>query len=294
MNQPIMDYTMLQNSVWRLKAQYPVVRVKTVGKSVVGRSIYALEMGRDTADIVLLLGTFWGTDAVSGLVLLQFMEQLAKGITRNQKVAGVDLLEIFRNRKIVVIPVVNPDGREICARGAHCGGLDSGRIRRLSSGDTGNWEANARGVDITRNFDFGFDQRKRREHRQGIYGPAPMGYGGTGPESEPETVAVADYCRRYKIQQALALYPGSGEIFWRSEEILLERSEQMANVLALCAGYDVEACVGHLVDTGFRNWFCKTVKRPAFDVMLRCYQENCVARNLYPDLEEMLILSCLL
>ncbi len=290
MNQPIADYTFMQNTTWRLKAQYPVLRVKTIGKSVVGRSIYGLEIGRESAPCTLFVGTFWGTDNQSGPMLLRFAESLLQGITNGDSVSGVNPLTILSNQKIVLIPFANPDGREICARGAHCAGLDSGRIRRLCHSDTARWNANARGVDIGRNFDFCFANRRAREQAKGVYGPAACGYSGPSAESEPETVAIADYCRQQKAMQAIAFYPGSGEIYWRNTTTVQPEAEQIGHVLALCAGYDVEASVGPVTDTGFRNWIEQGTDHRAIDVLFA--QGGAI--DLYDSLEDLLVAACLM
>ncbi len=289
MNQPIMDYTFLQNTTWRLKANHPAMRVKNIGKSVVGRSIYALELGHPSAPAVLFTGTWWGTDALSGGLLLTFMEHLLTALDQKQPIAGVDPLAVLRQRKIAVIPFVNPDGREICQRGAHCGGLDSGRIRRLSGGNTDGWKANARGVDIARNFDFCFKERKEREQKRGIYGAGTAGYSGPAPQSEPETVALSDYCRGQSTTLSLSFYPGKGEVYWRNTPAEDPTAQQLSRVLALCAGYDVEAGVGSITDTGFRNWFHQTTGHPAVDVMIGPHRPE----QSYAALEEMLVAACL-
>ncbi|MBR3844839.1 MAG: hypothetical protein IKM39_04960, partial [Clostridia bacterium] len=191
MNQTVIDYTYIQNTVWKIKAGYPAVRVCRIGKSVVGRSIYSLELGRSTAPAILFAGTFTGQDAFTGELLLTWFASLADAATKGSKINGILPREILSRYRIVIIPFVNPDGREICQRGAHCAGVDSGRIRRLSGGDTAHWDANARGVDITHNFDFRFTGRQKAEQAKGIYSPTAKGYGGPFPESEPETVAIA-------------------------------------------------------------------------------------------------------
>lgn len=293
MNQPISDYTYLQNSTWRLKALYPVLRVKTLGKSVVGRSIYGLEIGRESAPAVIMVGTILGTDAQSGPLLLQLAEHILQALTNGQPLSGINPASMLCNRKIVLIPVLNPDGREICEKGAHCAGLDSGRIRRLSGGHTENWDANAKGVDLTHNFDLYFEKRKERRKSQGIYGPCRKGYGGPYAESEPETVALTDYCRSQTIHYTLAFYPGKGEIFWRNQNDLPDAGEQMARLLAVCSGYDVEASIGKIADTGFRNWVANLTQKPSIDVMLHPTHDREEDQDLYFVLEEMLTAACL-
>ncbi|MBQ6819614.1 MAG: hypothetical protein IJP35_08440 [Clostridia bacterium] len=290
MNQLIADYTFMQNTTWRLKAQYPMLQVKTIGKSVVGRSIYGLEIGRESAPCTLFVGTLWGTDNQSGPLLLQFAESLLKGIANGSSVSGVNPLTILSKQKIVLIPFANPDGREICARGAHCAGLDSGRIRRLCHSHTAKWSANARGVDIGRNFDFGFAPRRKREQGCGIFGPAAFGYSGPTAESEPETVAIADYCRQQKTIHTVAFYPGSGEVYWRNNREESEHNRQAGQLIALAAGYATEAEFGALTDSGFRNWSAAALNCPSVDIMFRSSVEG---YTLYQELAELLVTACL-
>ena len=84
-----------------------------IGKSVVGRSIYSLELGRASAPAIVFLGTFVGQDDFSGELLLSWFARMAKAVTETTKIDGVSAEELIRNHRVVVIPFVNPDGREI-------------------------------------------------------------------------------------------------------------------------------------------------------------------------------------
>ncbi len=289
MNQTVIDYTYIQNTVWKIKSLYPTVKVCQIGKSVVGRSIYSLELGRATAPAVLFLGTFTGRDTTTGELLLTWFSKVAKAVSKKEKIDGVSAQELVRKNRIVVVPFVNPDGREICERGPHCAGVDSGRIRRLSGGHTAHWDANARGVDITQNFDFRFATRQKNQQNKGVYSPGAKGYPGTGAESEPETVAITGYCRSHPVHQAVCLYPGKGQIFWRTPGIANSMMEKQANIMGVMADYEVEASFGCAVDTGFRNWFTASFGKPAFDVMVN----NNLEQGEYMRLQELLTLSCL-
>ena len=279
------DYTYLQNTTWRLKTAYPVLRVQTVGKSVVGRSLYGLELGPAGAPALLFAGGFLGTDALTGRLLLQWLHRLLRAVHERRPLCGVDPMALLQNRRVCVVPFVNPDGREICARGPHCAGVDAGRVRRLCGGEPARWDANARGVDLTGNFAHRFAARAQLRRQAGIYGPGPTGYGGPAAESEPETAALAAYCRTKSLLQAVALYPGAGQVLWRGDAAG-RTAEQRAAVLATAAGYEVEAAVGRLSYTGFRNWFQADFGRPAIDLLIPPDQP---ARQAM----ELLTLACL-
>ena len=289
MSKTIIDYTYIQNTIWQIKALYPAVRVNRIGKSVVGRSIYAIEIGRASAPASLFIGTLIGRDLYTGELLLTWFSKVAKAVIDGEKIDGVPSTELIRRNKIVVIPFVNPDGREICERGAHCAGVDSGKIKRLSKGDTSRWNANARGVDIRYNFDFRFAVRKKLQQAKGIYSSCGEGYCGPYPESEPETIAITEYCRKQPINQAFCLYPGNGGIYWRSCGCNAQLAEKQATIMGVVADYEVEASVGCAVDSGFRNWFCANFRKPAFDIIVQSTKDS----SHQARLSELLTLSCL-
>jgi g-D-glutamyl-meso-diaminopimelate peptidase len=268
-----------------------MLRVKTLGKSVVGRSIYGLEIGKESAPPILFAGTFLGTDRYSGKLLLQFAEAFLCAITKRHHLAGIDPFLILRHRKLMIVPFMNPDGREICARGAHCGGIDSGRVVRLSGGNTRCWDANARGVEIPRNF------IAANPSAHGVYGPAPWGYSGPTPESEPETAALCNLCRTVSIRHAIAFHSQGEVIYAPSGNNIPKRSERMAEIMAASSGYALEQPEGLAVGGGFKDWFIKEFDRPAFTVEVGNGQNPLPIEDypkIYADIREMLMLCAIM
>ncbi len=101
----------------------------------------------------------------------------------------------WRAHRLVVVPMANPDGfravEEDLARGAR-------RFRR----------ANARGVDLNRNFAVGWDDRYYLNRMLGrIFSP------GEGPLSEPETLAIDQLLARERPTFAVSLHAFGEWIF---------------------------------------------------------------------------------
>ena len=74
---------------------------------------------------------------------------------------------------------------DIAAKRADGAGVYAGLVARAAKGDYSKWNANARGVDISRNFNFRHDEIVYDD--LSFSGPAPQFYAGPVPESEPET-----------------------------------------------------------------------------------------------------------
>jgi g-D-glutamyl-meso-diaminopimelate peptidase len=84
-------------------------------------------------------------------------------------------------RSMLIIPCLNPDGIELALHGSKSAGAMSQLTDRISGGDYSRWSANARGVDLHRNFGAG--GRPAGE-------PASGGFSGQCPMSEPESRAA--------------------------------------------------------------------------------------------------------
>ena len=133
--------------------------VETLGYSHEGRPIEAYVLGTGKRAL-LLFGAIHGNEPAGAYVLKAFAEEL-----RNRP-------EVLAERRIVIIPNLNPDGFER-------------RTRR-----------NARGVDLNRNFPAR-NWSAQRAH-------------GDHPASEPETRALLRVLRQFNVERALAIHAPLG------------------------------------------------------------------------------------
>jgi hypothetical protein len=99
----------------------------------------------------------------------------------------------WRDQPLAVMPMVNPDGFRAVEAGLARG------VRRF-------WRANARGVDLNRNFAVGWDPRYVL-NRIGLFAP------GDAALSEPESRAVDALCARARPRHAVSLHAFGDWIF---------------------------------------------------------------------------------
>ena len=108
------------------------VKKSSIGQSVNGRAINKLEIseGRDNSDLVFIIGRQHPPEVTGAFALKSFVEKLTE---------DSEISRIFRERfRIVVVPLVNPDGV-----------------------DEGHWRHNSNGVDLNRDW-FAFNQPETR------------------------------------------------------------------------------------------------------------------------------------
>ena len=198
-------YNRLCTSIDEICAAHPCVSAVPFGRSYLGRTIPALQLGGG-GHRLLYLGGMTGSVRTAAL-LLRFVRDYAAAVQGGRRVAGIDISYLRNTRSITVVPLLNVDGAVL-----RCDGTDAENplLERLSmmcslptpdpgevccaSSDSANpfagWVCNGRGVDLRRNFDASFAEAMASAG--GIGGP---GYPGMHPESEPDCAAAASFLR---------------------------------------------------------------------------------------------------
>ena len=283
----------LQQIALNFAKAYPFCKYQSIGKSVLGKDIYALKIG-SAPQSVLYAAAFHGLERITSLLLLRFLENLCHALKHNSEISRVNARNALKDQSIVIIPCVNPDGCDIALKGYQTAGKLAKSVYNISKGNTSTWQANARGVDINHNFNANWPKLRRMEIKAGITGPAPTRYGGPHAQSEPETAALVNLCRKNYIKHVLAFHSQGEEIYWHYGENTPKISEKMAHILAMSSGYTLEAPIGLASYGGFKDWFIEEFRRPGFTIEVG-YGKNPLPisniHEIYAKLEEMLMLG---
>lgn len=290
------DYLSTKRAIEKLSEEYPFLQCGVIGRSCAGRDIPYIKIGRE-AEYVLFAASFHGSEHITTTVLLRFIEELSNAIKNNGYIAGLNAKKAMMGRALIVVPVVNPDGVEISIHGKKACGSMAEKINKLCSGDFTHWNANLRGVDINHNFAAGWQELHIREREAGIYGPARSRFGGFSPMSEPETLAISELCRIYKIRHAVAFHSQGEVIYWNYGKNNPPRAQKMAEIMATSSGYALDVPNGLAVGGGFKDWFINEFSRPAFTVEIGLGTNPlpiACAEDIYIRLREMLMLCTIM
>lgn len=243
--------------------KYSFLERFSIGKSVAGRDIPAVRLSRGVS-YTLFAAAFHGSEHITSNICLMLLEELAAAYKANASVEGIKIRKALEGRGIIFVPRVNPDGCEISLFGAAAAGERADIITKQCAGEFSRWNANLRGVDINHNFNADFEEVKRREREAGIYTACRSRYGGTRPESEPETAALVKLCKTENIHHVCALHTQGEVIYWGYKDHCLSRNRQMAQILAATGGYALDVPTGTAVGGGFKDWFVSYFERPGF------------------------------
>lgn len=295
--QPV-DYGVVRGLCTALCGRYAHLRCVPVGHSLLGREIPALVLSPEGGkQRVLMAAAFHGQEWLTALWTLRLCEELCHALRSGLPLCGIPVDRALCDRQIWFVPLVNPDGVEIARYGSGAAGMYAAAAAATGADIPGLWQANARGVDINHNFNAGWEEMQVLAQKSEKMNPGARQYAGETPESEPETRALTDLCRRYAFRHVVALHSQGEEIYWSYGDHTPSQSRMMARVLGASSGYRVTAPEGLASHGGFKDWFIQCFHRPGFTIeMGRGKTPLPVAdfEPVYEQTREMLTLSLLL
>jgi g-D-glutamyl-meso-diaminopimelate peptidase len=252
-----------RNSFYKkLTDNFPFIKKEVIGKSLVGREISAFTLGNKESRVIVA-GAFHGSEWLTINILLHFLWDLCCSCKYSSDISGLKLKDYINGRGISIVPCVNPDGVEINLKGFSSAKGYSTMIESISPSSC-RWQANARGVDINHNFPANWEKIHQLEKKAGITSPAPTRYGGKLPASEPETLALMNYCIKNDFQRCYAFHSQGREIYYSFGNNTPKSSKTLGRLFANSCGYKLASPPDIANGGGFKDWFIEKFHKPAF------------------------------
>ena len=258
------DYQELKNKIYELKDKFDFIEVNTIGKTILGKSIPLITIGKGTKNVIYI-ASHHGMEWITSALLIKFIYDACLEYSRNTSIFDISAKVLFETRKIHIIPMLNPDGVEYVINGISSQNILKERLIRYNNGtDFSHWQANARGVDLNHNYIAGFSEYKIIERKLNLYDGAASKYSGEYPESEPETRAICNFVRWTKPDLALSLHTQGEEIYYTSGEKSCSASLPLAKTISRLTGYKISLPSGTAKYGGFTDWFIEEFNKPSF------------------------------
>lgn len=227
-----------------LQEEYPGrLVVNSIGQTADGRVLYEVVFGNAQAEKQILIHA--GIHAREYMTCMLVMNQLEFYLAMSERGSydGIPFDELFSSVGIHLVPMVNPDGISISQSGEE--GIQSAKLRAnlydWYQRDKENkvvsvsysqylkrWKANARGVDLNRNFDYGFEAYK------GVSSPAAEKYKGTSAECEAESRALVKLTEQVQPVCTISYHATGSVIYWDYGQsgTLKENCRQLVDTIA--------------------------------------------------------------
>ena len=259
-------YEIVRRQIEGLKARYPFLETGSIGKSVMGRELYYVRLGRGSRE-VSYNASHHANESITTPVLMKFIENYAKAYAARGSIQGYNIRELYDLTSMYIIPLVNPDGVDLVAYWPNYDDpafTNAARLNRTGLPLPSVWKANIRGVDLNLNYPAEWEKEKQEELENGITGPGPRDYGGEAPLSEPESRAMADFTRAHNFRIVIAYHTQGEVIYWQFQNYAPPVALTIANQFASITGYAVEEGTPEAAYAGYKDWFLQEFRRPGY------------------------------
>ncbi len=183
-------------------------KVKVIGKTADKRNLYEVILGNPKAKKhLIVIANLHAREYMTTLLCMKQIEYYLQNY--NKKIGGKKPAVVFNKVAVHIVPSCNPDGTAISQYG-----FDAIRNKTLRKklkkmgGYATTWKANARGVDLNRNWGYKFKKSGKA---------GSSGYTGTKAASEKETKAIIsminDISKQGKIVGAVSYHSMGSVIF---------------------------------------------------------------------------------
>lgn len=191
-------YSEMSTDIKALAAKYNgMVTYEVIGKSCDKRNIYDVILGNPNAKkTMLVVGTMHAREYMCSLLLMNQIEYYLESY--NSSISGKKVSSTLNDICIHYVPMANPDGVTISQSGISKIRDASLRkkLKKITKGKgTSKWKANARGVDINRNWAYKWRKQGKKA--------SASGYSGPKANSEPETKALVSLKKKLKSETKL-------------------------------------------------------------------------------------------
>lgn len=260
-------HEILEFNLQNLVKRFPFVSLFSIGKSVLGKEIYALKIG-DGEKEIFYNGAHHANEWITSLLLARFSEQLCAAFASGSSLAGENVSEILETSTLYIVPCVNPDGVDLVT-GAY--GPTSAVFRDAKTMSDGTdfpkeWKANIVGVDLNLNYPAGWEDARDYKFSLGYTDPRAFGYVGRYPLSEPESRAVVAFTQKHSFSLVIACHAQGGEIFPEYKGLSPEKTAEIAEEFSRISGYEAKKTPDEMGNAGYKDWFISGFSKPGFTV----------------------------
>jgi g-D-glutamyl-meso-diaminopimelate peptidase len=260
-------YTQMEKDIKALYKKYSeFLSYESLGKTYDNRKIYEVTLGNKNAkEHILIQSTIHGREYMNTLLVMRQIENYCMNYytgTYNGKYYSELLDEVC----IHIIPMMNPDGVTISQFGAS--GIKDATLRKkvesmqLRYGTYSKWRANARGVDLNRNYPLNWSSTSQTW----ISTANSDGTKGSSAGSEKETKILMNRIKTLKPSTVISYHSAGSVIYWNFHQTgtLQKKFKSLFNTIKAETGYSAQA-VGSLRSC-FGDWVAEVQKIPTLTI----------------------------
>lgn len=257
-----------------LKANYPSMQMDVLATTIDGRQLYHVVVGNPSAKHKILVhGGIHAREYISSQVVMREIVALLEMQKSGLLYHGQSMATLLQNTCIHFVPMVNPDGITLVQGGIDALNTQAAKTMVMSMAAQDQvtdlntyihkWKNNINGVNLNRNFDAYWQEAAAK-----IDHPSNTLYKGTAPESEIESKALADLCRKIMPDYTISYHTQGRIIYWYFGETgsYKAKGQYLANVIHQNTGYTISNTWSQTDAAGFKDWAVMKLDIPSVTI----------------------------
>lgn len=253
-----------------LTMRYPFLRMTEIGRSVMGRPIWAISIGNGAKHIGYN-AAHHANEWITVPILLRFLEEYAAAYAAGGSVGGVSARTLYETATLHMVPLVNPDGVDLVTGALSPQDSFYTQASALAAHYPeipfpDGWKSNISGVDLNLQYPAGWDIARRIKFDQGYTRPGPRDYVGSEPLITPENRAMAQWTRENDFSLTLSYHTQGRTIYWQYGSEAVPGAKAIGEAMSKSSGYALASTPYASAHAGYKDWFIETWRRPGFTV----------------------------
>ncbi len=267
-------YSQMVKDIKSLAEKYPnLIKYKVIGKSEYGRDIYAVSLGTEEpgGPTVFFNGSHHAREWLTTNLNMYMIDQYAQAYEANRTMEGYNVNQILDKTTMWFVPMVNPDGVTLQQSGLNAFPErvhDDLVEMNEGSKDFTRWKANAKGVDLNRQYDADWENIKNNRDE-----PSWSNHKGVAPHSSSEVRAIVNFTQEIAPEMVVPYHSAGKVIYWSFHQTgnRYDRDHQYAEEVGNLTGYEVIYPGQNQSGGGMTDWFISKYKRPALTMEIGNY-----------------------
>jgi g-D-glutamyl-meso-diaminopimelate peptidase len=261
----IYDSHIIEKELQKIIELFPFVSYRVIGHSVLGKPIYELIIGDANAPkSVHINASFHANEWITTSVVMKWCKELLYSLCTNNKQFAFFPIERFKQTRLSLVPLVNPDGVDLVLHGPEYVNYDVDTLHTINKNqpDFNEWKANIRGVDLNNQFPSFWEIEQQRKPKSPSYRDFP----GYAPLTEPEARTMSDLAEANRFDRLLALHTQGEEIYWGYKGFEPEQAQKTVEQFERLSGYKPVRNLDSYA--GYRDWFVHRFSKEGYTIEL--------------------------
>lgn len=263
-------YNILGLNISALRNVYPFLEFGSIGRSVLGRDIHYIKIGRGPKT-VLYNASIHANEWITSVLVMKFVENFSRAYVMDRNIFGYRARDLFEECSLYIVPMMNPDGVDIVTGYITQGDSVYEDVKQIADrypniNFPSGWKANIKGVDLNLQFPARWEKAREIKYSEGFTTPAPRDYVGLAPLTQPESVALYNFTNINNFRLTISYHTQGKEIYWRFLDYLPENSLEIAREFSRVSGYNLSDTPYRSSFAGYRDWFIQDFNRPGFTI----------------------------